>query len=527
MAVPLALGAAWLTGGTIGGGFTLAGSAGLVTGALGVAAHLARGLLPFRGPGPLSEQLPPLAQDLPSLGEMLQDLADGMRVPSGFVPPGGPNIPNPLPGLLGQLQRHLQKPGGQEWGQLNQPLGPPSPAIPVPADPAAQVNITGKLGAAGFFARYRPAGGAGTTTQGTNCEIRGTIAPGGLSGWQDFSGSVQSITVEKQSDGSPCGTYAYIRFFLNLSGGQKILFYQQSGGGTATASVGIEFDTADPNATDAAPAGPRQNPLPFRPLIGPADAAGMPGLPVPGFLPLIQPAPVPDAEPLGDPITEPLPETAPLPAVPVRPPLPAAPAWTSPQPEIRPRRTPQAPPATFPATGPGRNPRRINNDGTVAAPAAPPVAVTPAKNTYPIPGGAPLVGNGPRPNLSAIAAELGNLEQKMEGMMRGGNGNNPSPEWLDDLIRLFFLAQQIYDALTLDVGGTVYEMTAPCDRDQDGNFQTWEAGIPPADYLPAIVSRLDAVMDALRQVNSWKRTVCRTPTPPGNVTITAYSVEEA
>jgi hypothetical protein len=136
------------------------------------------------------------------------------------------------------------------------------------------------------------------------------------------------------------------------------------------------------------------------------------------------------------------------------------------------------------------------------------------------------VDNGPRADLQAIATELGRMEQKLHGLMNPASPLNPSPEWLDDLFRMYERFAIISDLLTLDTNGITYRLQAPCDRDEEGQFLEWEQQIPPADYLPAIVGRLDALMDAIDKLNTWKRTVCRTPQPVGNVTITAYEITE-
>jgi hypothetical protein len=105
-------------------------------------------------------------------------------------------------------------------------------------------------------------------------------------------------------------------------------------------------------------------------------------------------------------------------------------------------------------------------------------------------------------------------------------GAGATPAWLGGLTNQLIsaLVDALVDALIVDVPGTSYEFTAPCDKDAEGNPVEWTAEIAAADYQPAIVARLDAIADALGVLKGWKQPNCRTSPPRSNVTVTAYEI---
>jgi hypothetical protein len=172
---------------------------------------------------------------------------------------------------------------------------------------------------------------------------------------------------------------------------------------------------------------------------------------------------------------------------------------------------PLAPPATQTRTTTGA--------GTVVAPAALPIPQTSTdQRVY---GSQVITSIGVRPDVVAIAEEVGRMEQKMGRLL--GNMDQ-TPDWLDGAIGplLNALREALLDALVVDVPATSYDFEAPCDVDANGNPVVLEQAIAAADYQPAIVARLDAIAAAMGILKGWKQPLCRTSPPRSNVTVTAY-----
>jgi hypothetical protein len=172
---------------------------------------------------------------------------------------------------------------------------------------------------------------------------------------------------------------------------------------------------------------------------------------------------------------------------------------------------PLAPPATKTRTTTGA--------GTVVAPAVLPIPQTSTdQRVY---GTQVITSIGVRPDVVAIAEEVGRMEQKL-GRLLGGM--DTTPDWLDGALGplLNQLKDVIIDALVVDVPATVYDFEAPCDVDANGNPVVLEQAIAAADYQPAIVARLDAIAAAMGILKGWKQPMCRTSPPRSNVTVTAF-----
>ena len=58
------------------------------------------------------------------------------------------------------------------------------------------------------------------------------------------------------------------------------------------------------------------------------------------------------------------------------------------------------------------------------------------------------------------------------------------------------------------VGESQYLMTAPCEKDAQGNNLEWERTIPASTGLPAISARLEALSEQISQNLSWKTPIC-------------------
>jgi len=164
--------------------------------------------------------------------------------------------------------------------------------------------------------------------------------------------------------------------------------------------------------------------------------------------------------------------------------------------------------------------------------------ITPAGQTLPAPAPAPvttptdqrqygtqtITSIGVRPDVVAIAEEVGRMEQKLGRLLMS---QDPSPDWLDSVAGQLInrLLSELIDALVVEVPATVYDFEAPCDVDANGDPVVLEQEIAAADYQPAIVARLDAIAAAIGILKGWKQPMCRVNPPQSNVTVTAYEYD--
>jgi len=175
---------------------------------------------------------------------------------------------------------------------------------------------------------------------------------------------------------------------------------------------------------------------------------------------------------------------------------------------------PLAPPATKTRTTTGA--------GTVVAPAALPIPQTSTdQRVY---GSQVITSIGVRPDVVAIAEEVGRMEQKLGRLLLS---QDPTPDWLDSVAGQLInrLLSELIDALVVEVPATSYDFEAPCDVDANGNPVVLEQAIAAADYQPAIVARLDAIAAAMGILKGWKQPMCRVNPPQSNVTVTAYEYD--
>ena len=166
--------------------------------------------------------------------------------------------------------------------------------------------------------------------------------------------------------------------------------------------------------------------------------------------------------------------------------------------------------------------RSTTGAGTLVAPAALPIKQTSTdQRQY---GSQTITSIGVRPDVVAIAEEVGRMEQKL-GRLLGGM--DTTPDWLDGALGplLNQLKDAILDALVVDVPATTYEFEAPCDKDTNGDPVVLASEIEALDYQPAIVARLDAIAEAMGVLKGWKQPTCRVNPPQSNVTVTAYEYD--
>jgi hypothetical protein len=248
-----------------------------------------------------------------------------------------------------------------------------------------------------------------------------------------------------------------------------------------------------------------------------ADSAGVP-LPAPlAFVPPAQPV-IPSA-PSRAPVVTPAPVIAPAPAP--RPSVPAGRPGPSPAPGSLPAITPgpgRAPaqwpqPSTFPQIDPLRPPVPIGPTGVPVAPRRSGVQVTPPDI---VTEGGIQIGDAaarPRPDLDAIARELGRQEQKLAGLL-GGLGY---PEAFDSLLEL----------LTSINGGTTYSLHPPCGTDANGDpLLPVEVIVPPSiGDSAAIINRLDALAMLLDEHKAMRQPICKGKPTGRPVTVTFAEVD--
>jgi hypothetical protein len=158
---------------------------------------------------------------------------------------------------------------------------------------------------------------------------------------------------------------------------------------------------------------------------------------------------------------------------------------------------------------------------TLPAPAPAPVTTPTDQRQY---GSQTITSIGVRPDVVAIAEEVGRMEQKLGRLLMS---QDPSPDWLDSVAGQLInrLLSELIDALVVEVPATSYDFEAPCDVDANGDPVVWEQAIAAADYQPAIVARLDAIAEAMGILKGWKQPMCRVNPPQSNVTVTAYEYD--
>jgi len=311
--------------------------------------------------------------------------------------------------------------------------------------------------------------------------------------------------------------------------GDKVIATDAAGViGTAIASLSAVGQPGGSPDNSTAPWLTAPLPLPFRtlPEIEPVDPERMPQVaPQRGI-----PAPAPAVAP---PATEPLPDPAapPSPPGPAAPPIapPIAPPGTTPSPgtPTRPATSPGTRPGPGTSPGPGTAPAPGTAPGTAPfppgvpgtapnpIPGAPPVPVAPPPPVTTPPGtevtpdgviGQP--GTAPAPNLIAIAAEVGRLEQKSRQLL-----NRPQPNLdlgsLTDLLQLLLnLLQQVY-------GPGSYELAPVCEE-TDPAVIAWGGGIGAFGQVNV---KLDALAELLQAHKDFRQPICRTKASGEEVTV--------
>ena len=101
------------------------------------------------------------------------------------------------------------------------------------------------------------------------------------------------------------------------------------------------------------------------------------------------------------------------------------------------------------------------------------------------------------------------------------DGEDPDgqPEWLKLLKAALagaagnLLASGLKELFEQPYAGVTYTMTAPCNKDAEGNPLVWTGEIPQQEINAAILDRLDAISNQISQHLEWKTPIC-VPEPP-------------
>ena len=231
----------------------------------------------------------------------------------------------------------------------------------------------------------------------------------------------------------------------------------------------------------------------------------------PAWAPVVPLPYAPPAVPEGEPVEEP--------GVAPTTPGPTAPPATAPQVPA-----PVVPAPVVPLPLPDAEPTQ---DGSIVPKPTAPVVVTRPDAHFPVPGGPPVTGNGPRPTPAGISQELGRLEQKLARLSNPGPGG--PGDGTDRLQLLFQVMAQLYEFMTAINAGGSYTLSSPCELDENGNRV-----VVPVDFSGAISSfgvlsnKLDALAQLLQVHKDLKQPNCSTkPVLTGEWVTVNFQSDEA
>jgi hypothetical protein len=195
---------------------------------------------------------------------------------------------------------------------------------------------------------------------------------------------------------------------------------------------------------------------------------------------------------------------------------------TTPGPTAPPATVPALPTTTSPPSIPGAN---ATSDGVIVPQAPAPIAVTPSDAHFPIPGGAPVLGNGPQPKPEAIAQELGRIEQKLNIL------SNPNTDGMGDgsdrMALITNILGRLLEFMTSITAGGGYSLSSPCEVDEAGNpiVSVVEYG-GATDALGVLSNKIDALAGVMQVHKDLKQPICKqTPAVGENVTVNFVQVD--
>lgn len=258
-----------------------------------------------------------------------------------------------------------------------------------------------------------------------------------------------------------------------------------------------------------------------------------PAAPRPPLLPQVAPV-LPDQLPETQPEVSPTPK--PSTPAPVAPPVPGvAPAFPRPAP------APGGLPGRAPGRAPGQAPAPAQTPSSPRPPTqtqAPPITATGVRPQLPpaqqptntgttfLPGGRPLVPNGPPPTMQGIATELGKLEQKLEIMLNPEDTLSPLEllnKVIDQVENIEFLIERLFPPEPYRFDAGAYQLAPVCDRDTEGNLidpleAPWAGG---EGELTELRQKLDALAQLVQHHKTLKQPMCggRGSGPSSNVTV--------
>ena len=330
----------------------------------------------------------------------------------------------------------------------------------------------------------------------------------------DGAGGCMQIQGGTQSGNGP--------FTVSTTGGQLRYNYGGPGfEGCGIARAGVQVLVSKPSSGKESDAVwetiASQSASPFRPkggLLEPVfevfyEPLGepLPSLPSPIWLP--QPTkPLPEVE------TEPAVLPIPLPGV--SPPLPAAVPDAQPVPSTEPQPLPISiprRPVVFPFVQPVIEPAETQTTtqaGTVSPKTPAKVATTPKDVHLFGNSGGRVAGSTMRSSTTAVAQEVGRLEQKLSKM----NTGFPSTGGLADILRLLLGLNEL---LNSQKDGTIYELKSVCEcppDDDECEEETTTVETEGGYYVDAILSRLDALPTLLQAQKDYKQPICETNIKP-------------
>lgn len=299
------------------------------------------------------------------------------------------------------------------------------------------------------------------------------------------------------------------------------------GGRPATGPSGLPYPLPTPTGDPEAPPTYVPGGSPPRPQTATGLPSGSPvgdPLRVPIWAPVRDPAttpgttPYPQPTPTGDPDASP---TYVPGGSPTRPNT--ATGFPAGSPVGDPLRGPQWAPLPVPGPAPLQNPQQFSPDGTPALlPQTPPKVTDPTAHVI---NGVEITAPDVRPDLISIATEVGRIERKTAGLLQGGDLGPSLADLLGQLQALLQGQQDQTDYLQQPIPPTTWEVTAPCNRDGNGDPVTLTYEIPGGDSRDVQLARLSALMNAYATSWQWRRPLCKGQAVTNNVTITAYAID--
>ncbi len=274
-------------------------------------------------------------------------------------------------------------------------------------------------------------------------------------------------------------------------------------------------------------AGTWGTPFWFPRIVAAGDSSGVAWQPTPSIPEGWEPDVVPDPQTAEPALAPPAP--VPLPLRKVNPGTPDLLPDTSPDvvpiapgPAAPPATQPLIPRRTVPLPIPGATPTK---DGAIVPQAPAPIAVTPGDAHFPVPGGAPVLGNGPQPKPETIAQELGRLEQKLARLSDPGPGG--PGDGSDRLQLLSDLIGRLIEFATSMTSGGGYSLSSPCELDENGDRIVTTVEYPgDTNSLGVLSNKIDALAGVLQVHKDLKQPNCKQPAAVGQpVTVNFVQVD--